>query len=424
MPVNRSGPLSGTVTVPGDKAISHRAAIVSSFADGRSLIRNFSSAGDCRRTLAVLRHLGGTARRDGAVVTVDGADVAEWKQPDQPLECGRSGTTMRLMAGVLAGAPLDVVLTGDVQLLARPMERVAEPLRRMGASIAAADGRAPLRIRGRALRGAEHRPTVPSAQVKSCLLLAGLRASGRTTIVERIPTRDHTERLLYALGVPVERSIMPGGQAVSVVAARPSAGVIDIPGDTSSAAALAAAAVLVPKSDIVIQGVGQNPLRLGFFEFVRRMGGEVEMERIADEPEPIGPVRVRHRPLHGIAVGPVEVPSAVDELPLLALLATQAEGVTEVHGAVELRAKESDRIAGTVEGLRALGARIDQVGDGFVVIGPTRLHGGRCDARRDHRLAMAFAVAGLVASGPVVVDGLDYVVDSFPGFSSAIGALR
>ncbi len=279
-------------------------------------------------------------------------------------------------------------------------------------------------IEGGTLTGIEYRLPVASAQVKSAVLLAGLRASGATTVVEAVPTRDHTERLLAWAGVSLRRVQAAGEVLTTVRPADPAPFEMTVPGDLSSAAPLIAAAALVPGSDLAVRGVGLNPTRAGFLRALERMGAWVEVTPSSGGPEPCGDVRVRHGPLRGLGVDSVYVPSLIDELPLLGLIATQAEGVTEVRGASELRVKESDRVAGLVAGLRVLGADAQETEDGFVVRGPTPLLGGRCDALADHRLAMTFVVAGLVASGPVGVEGMGFVADSFPGFLEALEGLR
>jgi 3-phosphoshikimate 1-carboxyvinyltransferase len=422
-PPGPQGPLTGTLTVPGDKSISHRAAILAAMAGGRSRIRGFSPAWDCRSTRHALISLGAAVRlsEDGAEAVVEaGPFVASG-----PLDCGRSGTTMRLLSGVLAAAGGRFELTGDEQLLRRPMERVAVPLRRMGARVETTAGRPPLAIEGGALRGIEFALPMASAQVKSAVLLAALSASGPTTVIEPAPSRDHTERLLAWLGVPVSRPADgPGGGAVTVRPAGLQPFDLEVPGDLSSAAPLLAAAAMVPGSDVTIEGVGLNPGRTGFLDVLARMGAAVEVSVESSDPEPAGRVRVRHAPLCGVRVEPAEVPRLVDELPLIGLVATAAEGTTVVGGAAELRVKESDRIAGLVDGLRGLGAEAEAWEDGFAVTGPAALEGGTCDALGDHRLVMAFAVAGLVARSPVVVrGGVDRVGDSFPGFHRALAAL-
>jgi 3-phosphoshikimate 1-carboxyvinyltransferase len=417
-------PVRGVASVPGDKSISHRAALIAAVAEGSSLVRGFSPAGDCASTLKVLRALGVVVRRHGDAVTVTGRE--EFPVHRTPLNCGRSGTTMRLLAGILAGRQGRFELTGHEQLLRRPIERVAAPLRSMGATVRTGpDGRPPLTIEGGSLSGIDYVLPVPSAQVKSALLLAGLRADGETAVTEPVPTRDHTERLLAATGIGLHRSPpSPSGHRITVHPGVPASFDLLVPGDPSSAAARIAAAALVPGSDLLLRGVGLNPTRTGFLEVLERMGNPVSVENLSGGTEPGGDLRIRHGLLQGVRIQGQEVPGVIDELPLIGLLATQADGVTEVRGAGELRVKESDRIAGLVAGLRALGAEAEELPDGFVVRGPTRLTGGRCDATTDHRLAMTFSLAGLVATGPVAVDGLEYVDDSFPGFVRILKALR
>lgn len=411
-------PLRGTITVPGDKSISHRAAIVGGLAAGTSTIDGFSAAGDCRATLRCLEDLGIRVAVSGDRVTIEGGEP---KPPEGPLDCGRSATTMRLLAGVLAGRSFRSTLTGDPQLLARPMDRVAEPLATMGADVRTApEGRPPLRIRGRRLRGVTFRPETPSAQVKSAVLLAALSAAGPTTVVEPLPTRDHTERLLASLGAPVRQDV----HGITIEATDVPAFDLRIPGDPSSAAFLLVAAAILPGSDVRVTGVGTNPTRLGFLRTLRRMGADVEViDDPAPGPEPSGTIRVRHAALRAVTLDRADAAAAIDELPLLALAATQAEGVTEIHGASELRVKESDRIAGLAAGLRALGAEVEEAEDGLAITGPTVLRGGAADALGDHRLAMTFAVAGLAADGAVEVRGMDRTGDSFPGFAEAVRTL-
>jgi len=421
-------PLRGRCRVPGDKAISHRAAILAALAEGVSVISGFSSAGDCAATLAALGALDVEVRRLGGTVEVRGHGGGFPNgSEDRLVDCRRSGTTMRLLSGVVAGRPGTTVLTGEAQLLGRPMERVAGPLRRMGAEVeTASDGRPPLRLRGGRLRGISFTSPVASAQVKSAIILAGLSASGETTVHEPVPTRDHTERLLAAMGAHLRVASAPDGVRVTVSGSRLRAINLTIPGDASSAAVIMAAAALVPGSDVLIEEVSGNPGRLGLLRVLRRMGGRIEVIPNAGPPsaEPVVSLRVQQAPLHGTAVDGPEVPQLVDELPLLGLVATQAEGRTEIRGAAELRVKESDRIHGLVDGLRALGADIEELPDGFVVEGPTRLRPGRCDALTDHRLAMTFALAALVAAGPVGVSGLQFIDDSFPGFRPCLDGLR
>jgi 3-phosphoshikimate 1-carboxyvinyltransferase len=419
-------PLRGRVNVPTDKAISHRAALFGALARGTTTVRGYSPAGDCASTLAAIRSLGARVLSDGNEVRIEGWGASGPAGAHAPVDCGRSATTMRLLCGALAPFPIDVALTGDPQLLARPMERVAAPLRSMGARVATADGgRPPVELRGGGLRGIDYAMPVASAQVKSAVLLAGLGASGLTTVREPVPTRDHTERLLAAMGARLTTDERGTGRSVAVEPGSLAAVEITVPGDVSSAAPLVAAAALVPGSDLTIAGVGLNPTRAGLLGVLSGMGASIETEGTPDVGgEPRGDVRVRHAPLHAASVGASDVPAMVDELPLLGLLATQAEGVSQVRGADELRVKESDRIAVLVAGLRALGADVEELPDGFVVAGPTPLTGGDLDSAGDHRMAMVFAVAALIAHGPVRVRGMESVGDSFPGFLAALQGLR
>ena len=419
------GPLQGRVRVPGDKSISHRLALVAAVAQGTSRISGFSPAGDCAATVDVLRALGvAIEARDGGL-EVEGSGWEGLRAPAATLDCRRSGTTMRLTAGVLAGTEVRAILTGDDQLLRRPMERVAEPLRRMGAQVETTDGHGPVTIRGGTLEGITYPLPVPSAQVKSAVLLAGLRAAGETSVVEQTRTRDHTERLLAWLGIPIRTEPRSDGARITVTAASLNAFDASAPGDLSSAAPLLAAAAMVTGSDVIVDGVGVNPTRDAFLRLLGRMGAEVEIEEADGKgPEPEGSVRVMQAGLHGVNVEADMISGLIDELPLVAALATAAEGETVVRGAAELRVKESDRIRGTVAGLRALGAEAEELPDGFVVRGGGLLAGGSVDAQEDHRLAMAFAVAALTAKEPVSVTGIGSVDDSFPGFLPTLESLR
>ncbi len=416
-------PIRGAVRVPGDKSISHRALLLAALADGESRIRGLLRSNDCRATRGCLEDLGVEMvdSEDGAVA-VRGVGLRGLRRPAAPLDCVRSGTTMRLLAGVLAGQPFTSLLTGDEQLLRRPMARVVDPLRRMGARIESEGGRAPLRIRGTTLHGAEHRQEVASAQVKSALLLAGLTAEGSTLVHEPGPSRDHTERMLAAMGADVRVD----GRTIAVSPAGRLAPIdLSVPGDASSAAYWLVAATLLPGSRLTLAGVGINPTRTGLIDVLRAMGASIEAENERIEAgEPMADLVVEARALRGTAVEGEAVVRMIDEFPVLAVAATQAHGTTVVRDAGELRVKESDRIASTVDSLRRLGARIEGRLDGFAVDGPTRLCGGGVDARGDHRLVMALAVAGWIADGPVTIDGAERAEDSYPGFFAEGERLR
>jgi 3-phosphoshikimate 1-carboxyvinyltransferase len=413
--VEPAAQLVGHVGVPGDKSISHRAVLFAAISEGVTRVRGFGRSGDTWATVEAMRALG-VEVEDVAEdeLSVHGAGLRGLRAGE--VDCANAGTLIRLLTGILAGQEGEFVLTGDESLSARPMERVAEPLRRMGASVETTEGHAPLRIAGSdALRGIEIEPEVASAQVKSAILLAGLNASGTTTVVERVPTRDHTELMLEAAGVRVRR------RAHSVSVEPAGALRLDevlVPGDFSSAAPLLVAAALVPGGDLTVHDLGVNPRRTGLLDVLERMGARVSVfERRKVGGEPVASVQVQQGELVATRVGPQEVPALVDELPLVALLGSHARGETVVEGARELRVKESDRIEAVTDGLRTLGARIHSREDGWTITGvPVRLRGGRIDARGDHRIAMLGAVAGLASIEGVEVQGAETAAVSFPGF--------
>jgi 3-phosphoshikimate 1-carboxyvinyltransferase len=423
-----SGPLRGTLRVPGDKSISHRAALLAAMGDDPVAITGYLEAADTVSTLDAVRSLGALVERHGdGSLTVRGAGLRAAASTDGPIDVGNAGTLMRLLPGWLAGQDGGSwTLDGDESIRRRPVDRIAGPLAQMGADIDARDGRfPPFTVRGRPLRGIEYELPVASAQVKSCVLLAGLLAEGRTTVVEPEPSRDHTERMLRAAGVEIERD----GRRVTVCPQDElELDAVHIPGDPSSAAFLVAAAILVPGSRIVLTEHSANWTRIGFLRIAERMGavvlGELE-EPQAGIPagEPVCEVDVAHGPLVGTTVERHEVPLAIDELPLVALLGCFAEGETVVRGAQELRVKESDRIATVVEGLAGLGADIEATADGFVVRGPTGLRGGSIEAHGDHRLAMLGAIAGLASREGVTVVGMEAADVSYPGFAADLASL-
>jgi 3-phosphoshikimate 1-carboxyvinyltransferase len=409
--------LVGHVAVPGDKSISHRAVLLGALAEGETRIRGFGASGDTLATVSAVRALGAAVEEvaDDELI-VEGTGLRGLVAPREPVDCGNAGTLMRLLAGILAGQRGEFVLTGDESLSTRPMERIAEPLRQMGATLETTDGHAPLRIAGSdSLHGIEYRLPVASAQVKSAVLLAGLNAQGPTTVVEPAPSRDHTELMLEAAGVRVRRR--PASVTLEPAAALRLEEVA-VPGDFSSAAPLLVAAALVPGSDLTVHGVGLNPRRAALLDVLERMGARIEVyNRRRSAGEAVGDVRVQPGELVATRVGAGEVPSLVDELPLVALLGSHARGETVVEGAAELRVKETDRVEATTDGLRAAGARIHSREDGWTVTGvPARLRGGRVDARGDHRIAMLGAVAGLASREGVELGGAETVAISFPGF--------
>jgi 3-phosphoshikimate 1-carboxyvinyltransferase len=417
----RGGALKGTVRVPGDKSITHRAVTLGGVARGTTTVHGPLEAADCAATLAAFRRMG---------VTVDGGDPlsltspgwAALTEPDDVIDCGNSGTTARLLTGLLAGLPFFSVLTGDDSLRRRPMARVTEPLARMGARIAGRDGGRllPLAIDGHRLTGAAHTTPVASAQIKSALLLAGLTAEGDTTVTEPAPSRDHTERMLPAFGAAVGREglsvTIRGGQALTATEVR-------VPADLSSAAFLIVAATLVPGSEVVLPGVGVNPTRTGVLEVLADMGADIERRDEREEGgEPVADLVVRHAPLRGVEIGPERVPRTIDEFPILFAAAARAEGRTTVRGAEELRVKESDRLAAMARELSRVGVRVEERPDGLVIHGPANVQGTVCEAYGDHRMAMSMAVLGLVAEGDMAVEAAP-VATSFPGFADALRAL-
>ncbi len=413
----------GHVAVPGDKSISHRAVLVGAIAEGETRIVGFGRSADTESTIGAVRALGVEVVEDDVdELRVRGRGLHGLEAPVEAIDCGNAGTLMRILAGVLAGQHGRFELVGDTSLSTRPMERVAVPLRRMGASVRTTDGHAPVVVEGADLHAIDYELPVPSAQVKSAVLLAGLTADGETTVVERLPTRDHTERLLERAGATIRRR----PTSVSVLRAeRLVLDTVEIPGDLSSAAPLLVAALTVPGSELTVHGVGLNPRRTGLLDVLEHMGARIAVyNRRQISGEPAGDVEVRASELVGATVSPAEVPALVDELPLLALAACHARGETVVRGASELRAKESDRIAGVVEELRRVGAHIRATRDGFRVRGvPARLRGGTFDSRGDHRLAMLGAVAGVSSIEGVELGGAEAVDASFPGFFALLGQL-
>ena len=417
----------GRVRPPGDKSISHRYALLSALADGTSSIHGYSTGGDCRSTLDCLRGLGVSIEEigrssEGLSLRIAGRGLGGLCTPAAPLDAGNSGSTMRMLAGVLAAHPFASTMTGDDSLSRRPMKRVILPLERMGARILSNEGRPPLTIEGLASpTPIDFEPEVPSAQVKSAVLLAGLHSDGVTRVRESTATRDHTERALAAFGVEVHedaRGISIRGRQ------RMTAQQLAVPGDISSAAFWMVAAASLSGSEIVIDHVGLNPSRTGIIDILRRMGAEVSPERSNLGPgEPVGTITVRHGGLASTEIVPSEVPGVIDELPVLGALATHG-GELRVTGAGELRVKESDRISALADGFRRMGGDIEEYPDGFHISGHERLKGGEVDARHDHRLAMAFAIAALGASGPTVIHDAGAAAVSYPEFFSVLESLR
>jgi 3-phosphoshikimate 1-carboxyvinyltransferase len=413
MRIEPAARLEGHFAVPGDKSISHRALLLGAVADGDTYVAGWGRSGDTESTLAAVRALGADVEEDGDRLTVRGVGLRGLRGAS--IDCGNAGTLARLLAGLLAFQDGSFTLTGDESLSARPMERIAEPLRRMGAQVETADGHLPLAIIGGALQAIDYELPVASAQVKSAILLAALGAEGRTTVVEPAPTRDHTELMLQAAGARV--SIRPTSVSVDP-AERLRLATVEVPGDFSSAAPFIVAATLIPESRITIHDVSLNPRRTGLLNVLDRMGGRVGiLTRRRAGAEQVGDLEVRSAELTATTIHSSEVPLLVDELPLFALLAAHSRGESWVYGAGELRHKETDRIEAVVDALRAVGARARGNEDGFTITGvPTRPRGGTVEARGDHRIAMLGAVAGLASREGVELRGAESVAISFPGF--------
>lgn len=426
--INPGGPLRGAVMVPGDKSITHRAIVLSALAEGETTITGYCRGEDCLNTARAFRAMGIQIQEAPGELRVSGKGRWGLAEPDGPIDCGNSGTGIRLLAGLLAGQDFFTVLTGDESIRRRPMGRIVRPLRQMGATITGRKGGelAPLAISGGRLHGITYESPIASAQVKSALLLAGLFAEGITRVVEPRPSRDHTERMLGSLGVPIRVD----GTAVEVEGRQPvgwgGGRTMVVPGDLSAAAFLAVAASVLPGSEVTVQGVGVNPTRTGCLDVLREMGGDLQLLREREEGgEPVADLRIRSAPLHGVRIGPDRIPQTIDELPVLFVAAALAEGVTEIRGAEELRHKESDRIATMASELGRMGAWIQEAPDGVRIQGigcgkAPPLKGGGFTSHGDHRVAMSLAVAALLADGPVQIDQADSIETSFPEFESKL----
>jgi 3-phosphoshikimate 1-carboxyvinyltransferase len=407
----------GGVALPGDKSISHRAVLVGAIAEGESVVGGFGRSGDTESTVAAVRALGVQVEEEGRTLRIEGAGLRGLQAPPGPIDCGNAGTLARLLPGILAGQRgRQFELVGDESLSSRPMRRIADPLMRMGAGVETVDGRLPLVIQARRLRAIRYELPVASAQVKSCILLAGIYAGdGPTAVVEPVATRDHTERMLRAAGARVRSE--PGGVEIWPVA-RLDPLRLEVPGDFSAAAPFLVAATLLPGSRLRISRVGVNPTRTGLLGVLERMGARISLyNRSVSGGEPVADVEVEHADLVATEIEPDEVPSLIDELPLFALAASMARGESTVRGAGELRHKETDRIETVTNALRTLAIRISETDDGFRVRGiPTRPRGGGMQAAGDHRIAILGAVAGLVSRDGVRIEGAEAVSISFPGF--------
>ncbi|MDR7313960.1 3-phosphoshikimate 1-carboxyvinyltransferase [Brevibacillus nitrificans] len=418
--VHQANTIQGTVRVPGDKSISHRAVMFGSLAEGTTTIEGFLPGADCLSTISCFRRMGIQIEQQGDKVTVHGKGWYGLQEPSERLDVGNSGTTIRLMSGIMSTQPFHVVMEGDESIAKRPMRRVIGPLRQMGAKI---DGRkdgefTPLAIRGGDLQGIAYQSPVASAQVKSAILLAGLQAKGVTSVTEPHLSRDHTERMLQAFGVNVVRD----GLTVSVEGGQELKGrAIQVPGDISSAAFLIAAVMMVPGSSLLIENVGINPSRTGIIDVVQQMGGDLELvnERVVNE-EPVADLLVKHSQLHGIEIAGDIIPRLIDEIPVIAVMATQAKGKTVIRDAEELKVKETDRIATVVGQLSKFGAKVTPTDDGMIIEGETALTGATIDSMGDHRIGMAMAIAGLAALGETIIENEEAINVSFPGFAELL----
>jgi 3-phosphoshikimate 1-carboxyvinyltransferase len=414
--------IQGTVSVPGDKSISHRALILCSLAEGESRIHGLSEARDVESTKKCLRALGVDIKKRKELTTVTGRGKYGYTEPKSPLNAGNSGTTMRLLAGILAAQPFSSVLDGDASLRKRPMRRIIDPLEQMGAQIESEQHKAPLRIRGGALHAIDYNSSIASAQVKSCIILAGLYAQGITRVTERSPSRDHTERMLGLFGVKAQFSMAGAGVLgpASLHACE-----LDIPGDISAAAFFLVAGCLLPDSFITLPNVGVNLTRTGILDALASMGARIQQSNHREvDNEPRADLIASTSSLNATTLSGSMIPAIIDELPILAVAATQAEGTTIVRDAEELRVKETDRLEGICSNLKKMGASVKETKDGFQITGPTPLKGATLDSYGDHRIAMSFAIAGLLADGETVIQNSECVDISFPHFFETLDSIR
>lgn len=421
--VSRINPLKGSITIPSDKSISHRAVMFSSIAQGECIIRNFSSGADCHSTLNLFKNLGVNIEfLDEKTLKINSSGVLH-PSLDSVYDCGNSGTTMRLVSGILAGQSFNSMLVGDLSLSKRPMKRIIEPLTLMGADITSENGHAPLKIVGEKLHGIVYPSKLASAQVKSCILLAGLNAEGKTTVSEPYTSRNHTENLFKYL----DANIHIDGTSVTVEPSKLIAKNIDIVGDISSAAFFIVAGLIVPNSDFTIKNVGLNHTRSGIIDIAKRMGGNIEiLNKSTVSGEEVGDIRVKYTEnLKSTVIEGEDIPRLIDELPVIAVLASQANGETIVRNAEDLRNKESDRIKCLVEELSKIGIKIEERQDGFIVRGKESIEGGaELESYHDHRLAMSYYIAGLIAKNEIAINGFEWTKISFPEFEELIEKLK
>ena len=412
--------IKGTLKLPGDKSISHRALMFAALADGESRISDPSTGTDVHSTRKCLEACGIDIRDDGDDAIVKGS---LFSNPAEPLDCGNSGTTIRLLLGLLAGQGINATFIGDESLSARPMNRILDPLSQMGLKCENNDGKLPVTIYQSNLNSIEYDSPIASAQVKSAILLAGLGASGVTTVIEPVLSRDHTEKMLQGLGV--ELSVSGLTAAVSSLKSPLKSFELSVPGDPSTGAFFAAAAAMIPESNIILNRILRNSTRIGFYSALYQMGAGVDcLDQWDEAGEQIGELNIFHQPLNGVSITEENIPGLIDELPIIAILATQAEGKTEVSGAGELRVKECDRIHAICSNLERMGADIEESQDGFIIHGPKQLNGAEIETFHDHRIAMAFTISGLVANGDVMLDYPECASISFPEFYNELERLK
>ncbi len=421
--IKHANAMRGSITVPGDKSISHRALLFAAIAEGKTIINNLSSSADVMSTLHCIRQLNIDAIVKNSEIEMEGTGKFGFKASRHPLDCGNSGTTIRLLSGILAAQPFTTsTLVGDESLSKRPMKRVIEPLTKMGAHISSEPGGfPPLVIHGQPLTPISYQMPIASAQVKSCVLLAGLYATGTTTVIEPYPSRDHTERMLRDFGL----NVTTDSTSVSIEGPAKLFGTeVVVPGDISSAAFFIAAALMVPDSEVTIENICLNPTRTGLLDVLQRMGANISIrEYETKSSEPIGEIRVTTSQLSGVEISPNMIPKLIDEIPILAVLATQAQGKTILSGAQELRVKESDRLRSIVTNLAAMGIEIEELEDGFIIEGPQKLTGASVDSFGDHRIAMAFSIAGLISKGTTHIKDVDCVRISMPNFYETLAKI-
>ncbi|MCK5148475.1 3-phosphoshikimate 1-carboxyvinyltransferase [bacterium] len=413
--------LQGSLDMPGDKSISHRALMLGAAARGTTIIANPGPGQDVQSTQQCLKDLGINVESIDNRLHIHGQSLDAWKKPETPLQAGNSGTTFRLLCGLLAGRNFSTTITGDESLKKRPMKRIIDPLKAMGISAFAQSGRAPLTLEAGSVKAIDYSSPVASGQIKSCILFAGLSAKGKTSVTEPALSRDHTERMLPAFGIPVYRD----GLTVSICGStKLTATEVHVPGDPSSAAFFAAAAALIPGSRICLQNIGCNPTRTGFFKILQSMGGNLSWGPVTKQcGEPRANLTIEYSQLKSICINASDIPSCIDELPLLAILATQAHGRSEIRHAAELRVKECDRITMTTRNLKAMGAKVHEHEDGWTIDGPTVLEGTAIETAGDHRMAMAFAIAGLKANNVTLIRNADCVAVSYPQFFTDIRSI-